>query len=504
MNHNYTHAVLESLGRRPERVACHQPDGTAVRRGDLLALVHRFAHVLAAKGVRRGSSVTLLSDNRVEVVAAKYAANLLGARTTYLGNGLAAVVQATVVAAVGTDVLVVPAASAGRAAELLGRAPVATVLGLGPTGAGEDVLALADEAPGDPVTPSDVDAEDVCYVRHTSGTTGVPKAIQVTWAAQASLFDRMGAVVDADTVLLLCTALSHAGGLSAEVVLGLGGRLVLHRGFDPAKVLADVAAHRVTELILPPPMLYRVVDHPALGDHDLSSLRSVSYGGCPASPTRLARAVELLGPVLVQVYSQNEAGVICELSAEEHLEPELLATAGRPVPGARVTIRDQDGHEVPTGQAGEVCVRSPTAAKGYWRNPELTARVWRDGEVRTGDVGYLDERGYLHLCDRIGERVIVEGGYVYPAEVEELLARHPAIAQVAVFGVTDADAVESLHAAVVARPGHSVAPEQVRAFVTAEQGTMFTPHRVHLVDGLPLTDAGKPDKDLLRRSLAGR
>ncbi|WP_170191921.1 AMP-binding protein [Saccharothrix syringae] len=504
MSHNYTHRVLAALGGRPERVACHRPDGTAIRRGELLALIHRFAHVLAARGVRRGSSVTLLSENRVETMAARYAANLLGARTAFLYNGLAAAAQASVVADVGTDVLVVDAALAGRAAEVLERAPVATVLGLGPTRAWEDVLSLADEAPGGPVTPTEVDADDVCFIRYTGGTTGSPKGIEVAYGTQASLFDLMSTVVDADMVVLLCTTLAHAGGAFSEVVLGLGGRLVLHRGFDPAKVLADVAAHRVTELLLAPPLLYEIIDHPTFGDHDLSSLRAVNYGSCAASPTRIAQAVELLGPVLVQVYSQNEAGVISELSAREHLEPELLATVGRPVPGARVTIRDQDGDELPTGRAGEICVRSPTAAKGYWRNPELTARVWRDGEVRTGDVGYLDERGYLHLCDRIKDMVIVLGWHVYPAALEDLLVRHPAIARAAVFGVADADAVERVHAAVVTRPGHSVTPEQVRAFVTAEQGAIYAPHRVHLVRRLPLTDAGKPDKELLRRSLADR
>ncbi|MEU4743542.1 AMP-binding protein [Actinosynnema sp. NPDC023658] len=504
VSHNYTHRVLDSLDRQPERIACHQPDGTTFRRGDLSALIHRFAHVLAAKGVRRGSSVTLLSDNRVEIMAAKYAANLLGARTTYLYNGLAAAVQATIVAAVDTDVLVVDSALAGRAAEVLERAPVATVLGLGSIGPGEDMLALADKAPGDPVTPTEVDADDVCYIRHTGGTTGNPKRVQVTYATQSSLYDLMSTVVDADMVLLLCMPLSHAGGLSAEMVLGLGGRLVLHRGFDPAKVLADVAAHRVTELHLLPPLLYQVVDHPTAGDHDLSSLRSVSYGGSSASPTKIAQALGLFGPVLVQVYSQNEASVICELSAQEHLEPELLATVGRPVPGARVTIRDEDGNELPTGREGEVCVRSSTAAKGYWRNPELTARVWRGGEVRTGDVGYFDERGYLHLRGRMEDVVIVVGGYVYPAELEEVLVRHPAIAQAAVFAVPDVDEVERVHAAVVARWGRGVTPEQVRAFVTAELGAMYAPHQVHLVERLPLTDAGKPDKKLLRRSTAGR
>ncbi|AHH98884.1 hypothetical protein KALB_5522 [Kutzneria albida DSM 43870] len=502
---NYMHRVLDLLGRRPERIACHQPDGSVIRRGELLALVHRFAHVLAAKGARRGSSVTLLSDNRIEIVAVKWAANLLGARIAFLYNGLAAAAQAAIVADVDTDVLVVDAALAERAAELLERVPVATVLSLGPAGVGEDLLTLADKASSDPVRPSEVDADDVCYVRHTGGTTGNPKGVVFSYATQASIVDLVSTVVDTDMVLLLCTTLAHAGGLSAEMVLSLGGRLVLHRGFDPAKVLADVAAYRVTDLALLPPLLYQIIDHPRFGDHDLSSLRSISYGGCPASSTRIARAVELFGPVLVQVYSQSEAGVICELSAQEHLDTELLATVGRPIPGTRVRICDQDGNELPTGQPGEICVRSTrAAATGYWRNPELTAQVWRAGEVRTGDVGYLDERGYLHLCDRIKDMVIVVGGHVYPAELEELLVRHPAIAQAAVYGVPDADAVEQVHATIVAVRGHSVTREQVRAFVTAERGAMYAPHQVHVVEQLPLTDAGKPDKKLLRQSSAAR
>jgi fatty-acyl-CoA synthase len=223
----------------------------------------------------------------------------------------------------------------------------------------------------------------------------------------------------------------------------------------------------------------------------------VVYGGASASPVRMAEAVEVFGPVFTQFYAQTEAGVISMLTPEDHRHPERLGTVGKVLPGVEIRIVDADGHDVPPGGSGEIVKKSDgDDARGYLNNPELTARVWRDGWIHTGDVGFLDADGYLHVHDRIKDMIIVVGGHVYPTEVESVLLAHPAIAAAAVFGVRDQDGTEHVHAALV--PRSPLDPDDVRSYVTERLGRQYAPTGVTVLDAIPLTDAGKPDKKLLR------
>jgi fatty-acyl-CoA synthase len=243
------------------------------------------------------------------------------------------------------------------------------------------------------------------------------------------------------------------------------------------------------------------MDHPDAPRTDTSSLRTLTYGGCQASPSRLADAVRAFGPVLVQGYGQNEAGGISVLTPEDHdpLRPDRLRSAGKVLPGVEVAIRDSAGRDLPTGEHGEICVRSPMVMEGYWKQPELTAEVLRDGWLHTGDVGHLDGEGYLTIVDRLKDMIVVVGGHVYTTELEDLLNTHPDVLQSAVFGVRDADHAERVHAVVVRAPGSGVDDRELCAMVRSARGAMYEPARVTFTDALPLTDAGKPDKKELRR-----
>ncbi|MBV8932086.1 MAG: AMP-binding protein, partial [Kutzneria sp.] len=315
--------------------------------------------------------------------------------------------------------------------------------------------------------------------------------------------DEEGGGLVEDPVFLACTTVAHAAGLIVDMTLIGGGTIVLHERFDPSAVLAAIPRHRVTALFLLPPLLYQLVDHPSLDSTDLSSLSRVVYGGCAAAPSRLARAIDRLGPVLFQFYGQSEAGGISMLTEQDHLRPELLSTVGRVMPGVEIAIRDEEGRDLPRGTVGEICVRSAMISGGYWRNPELTAEVWRDGWVHTGDVGHLDDEGYLHLSDRIKDMIIVVGGHVYPTELEDVLLGHPAVAQAAVYGVRDADAVERVHAALVTNPGHRPELAEIQRYVESRLGPMYAPSHIEILDEIPLTDAGKPDKKVLRQRHMG-
>ncbi|MFF4278548.1 AMP-binding protein [Streptomyces kronopolitis] len=496
----YVEENLDVLSADPAREALvHQ--GRRVTAGEFRALVHRLARALRARGVDRGTTVTLLSGNLPETLAARYAANLLGARVNFLYNKLSAESQAAIVRDVETRALIVDPRLAERAAEVTALAPVPDVLVLGPakTG-GADLLELAAGESDEPFA-SRARPDDVCTIRHTGGTTGHPKGICTTFTQARWFHGVLRQEPESGRRQLVCTTLAHAAGVMADSTLQAGGTVVLLDDFDPATALAAIERERITELFLLPPLLYQLMDHPDAQHTDTSSLRMVTYGGCQASPARIADAIRMFGPVLMQGYGQNEAGGISMLTPEDHdpERPERLRSAGKVLPEVEVAIRDEAGRDLPAGEHGEVCVRSDMIMQGYWKQPELTAEVLRDGWLHTGDIGFLDEEEYLTIVDRIKDMIVVVGGHVYTAELEDLLNSHPQVLQSAVFGVRDADRMERVHAVVVRAPGGTVDAAELGAMVRTERGAMYEPARLTFVEALPLTDAGKPDKKELRR-----
>ncbi|MFE3882482.1 AMP-binding protein [Streptomyces lydicus] len=494
----YVEENLDVLSADPGReVLVHE--GRRVTAGEFRSLVHRMARALCARGIGRDATVTLLSGNLPEIIAVRYAANLVGARVNFLYNKLSPESQAAIVCDVETRALIVDPRYAERAAEVTALAPVPEVLVLGPAKMGTDLLELAAGQSDEPFA-SRAKPDDVCTIRHTGGTTGHPKGICTTFE-QARWFHGVLQQPETERRQLACSTLGHAAGLMADSTLHAGGAVVLLDDFDPSAALAAIERERITDLFLMPPMLYQLMDHPDAKHTNTSSLRMLTYGGCQASPARIADAIKAFGPVLMQGYGQNEAGGISVLTQEDHdlQRPERLRSAGKVLPDVEVAVRDESGRDLPTGEHGEICVRSDMIMKGYWKQPELTAEVLRDGWLYTGDIGFLDDEGYLTIVDRIKDMIVVVGGHVYTTELEDLLNSHPQVLQSAVFGVHDADRTERVHAAVVRVPGSSVDAQQLREMVCAERGAMYAPEHVTFVEALPLTDAGKPDKKQLRR-----
>ncbi|MFG2832563.1 AMP-binding protein [Streptomyces sp. NPDC048434] len=510
---SYADALLAALARDPSRTAVTVGEGgEEITAGALHATVHRMAAVLAGRGIGRGRTVCLLSGNRPEVLAARYAVGLLGARVVFLYDGMAAETLARIATSAEAALLLVDPALHDTARALLhhtrGPAPEVMTLGSGAAAAdlGADLLAACAALPVTPEVPSAARPEDDWCLRHTGGTTGIPKGVRMAHAPYAGmvLHQRMEAAGDPPR-FLACTPLAHLAGVLADVTLAAGGTVVLHRAFDPAAVLAAVARDRITHLWLLPPLLYRLLDDPTLPTTDLSSLTRISYGGCAASPSRLARAAEVFGPVLFGLYGQAEAMSITQARPADHLRtgPGGRITVGRALPGVTLAVRDADGRDLPVGEPGEILVRSAGVMTGYWKQPELTAQVLDDdGWLHTGDVGVLDDEGRLYLVDRVKDLIIVVGGHVHPADVEDLLHTHPAVADCAVYGVRGADEAEEVHAAVVLAPGHRVDTAALRAFVTERAGALYAPAVVHMLDAIPLTPVGKPDKSRLRARAA--
>ncbi|MCC3775755.1 AMP-binding protein [Streptomyces sp. UNOB3_S3] len=501
---SYVEAVLETLSEGPGRPAVTTAEGRVIGAGELRDQVLRLAGELAERGVARGTTVTLLTGNTAEAVVARYAANLAGARVVGLYEGMSPPVMAHIMDSVECSLLLVDDRRHDTAEELLKIAGVPPVLSLGPSGFAEDVLAVAARRPARPMGGLVGPDDDWC-VRHTGGTTGIPKGIRSSHGSYRSGVDHRFADAGDPQRFLACTALAHLAGLFVDMALRQGGSVVLRDGFEPGDVLATIERERVTHTWLLPPMLYRLLDHPDLPGTDLSSLSRISYGGTAASAARLRQAADVLGPVLYGLYGQAEAQHITEAGPAEQKVTGSggQLTVGRAVPGVEIAIRDAEGTTLSPGERGEVQVRTPHVMSGYWKQPELTAEVLRDGWVHTGDVGYLDEDGYLYIVDRIKDMIVVVGGHVYPTELEELLLSHPAVARCAVFGSRDEESVEHVHAAVVPAAGQRPSLEEIRDFVTARKGRLYAPGALHLVSDIPLTAAGKPDKRLLRERLAG-
>ncbi|WP_086829503.1 class I adenylate-forming enzyme family protein [Streptomyces sp. NRRL B-24572] len=499
----YPQAVLDALARDPDRPAiiCH--DRRQVTAGELRGNVHRLARELTARGVRRGQTVALLTGNTPQALIARYAANLSGARVTPLYDGLSPDVLAHLVDDVETELLLADSTRSTDLERLRPLVRVPTVATLGPSPHTDDICAAAARRPSAPVIVPVGDDDDWC-IRHTGGTTtGLPKGLQMKHGPYRRTLDVLCAPSKTPPRYLACTPLTHVAGLCADLALLQGGEVVLQPAFDAGEVLAAIERERITHLWLLPPLLHQILDHPALPTTDISSVQRITYGGSPASPARLRQTENVFGKVLHSWYGQNETLGLTEVHPEEHgvTGRHGQITVGRALPGVELSIRDRHGDILPTGSEGEIHARAHSMMNGYWKQPELTARVLRDGWVRTGDIGYLDDDGYLFLADRSHDTITIEGARVYPSEIEAVLTAHPAVAQCAVFGVRHEDTVEHVHAAIVPAHGHTATGDELRAYVTTHKSRLHAPHAFHVMKAIPLTSIGKPDKHALRRAL---
>ncbi|MFH8349558.1 class I adenylate-forming enzyme family protein [Streptomyces sp. NPDC018045] len=470
--------------------------------GQLARTVRGIAAVLrSSPGARDG--VAVLADNRPEVIAVQFAAHLLGYQVALLAPGSTYAEREELLRHSGTGALVSAPAHAASARALAATTGIGELLSLGPAPSCRDLVAEAAARPAEPALPA-APAERVRTLLCTGGTTGLPKGVVHTHG----LYDALAALVGAHGLALpgerrlVCTPLSHVSGHFALPTLLSGGTLVLHDGCDPGAVLETIASERINALVLTSPLMYQVLDHPALSVTDHSTLRCLGYGAALTPLRRQRQALDRLGPVLQHIYGLTEAGVVTLLQPGDHHadRPESLAGAGRPVPGMRVEVRDDAGRRLPAGRAGEVWVRGPSVMAGYLGHPAATEEAIRDGWLRTGDIGSVDASGALFLRARKNEVIMLaSGARVYPRVVEEALLSHPAVRAAAVIGVPDGADGERVHATVVPHPGRALDPAALRAHVRAELGQdSMVPESVATVARLPMTRTGKVDRTALK------
>jgi len=355
--------------------------------------------------------------------------------------------------------------------------------------------------------------DDLAMLVGTGGTTGLPKGVMLTARNLETMtaLTLMGYPFSGRPAYLALAPLTHAAGVLCFPVMALGGRIVVMRAPDVGRFLALIEQERITHTFLPPTLIYMLLGHENVGSTDLSSLQCFWYGAAPMSTARLEEALTVIGPVMAQLFGQTEAPMMVSMlppadhfDADGSVATQRLASAGRPSPLTRVGIMDPDtGTLLPDGERGEIVVRGSLVMAGYYKDPAATEAAARFGWHHTGDIGYLDDDGYLFIVDRLKDMIITGGFNVYSAEVEQALMQHPAVRDCAVIGLPDEKWGEQVTAVVEAKPGAAVEPDELIAFVKARIGSVKAPKRVELWKELPRSRVGKVLKMEVRTELLG-
>ncbi len=360
-----------------------------------------------------------------------------------------------------------------------------------------DPLPIVDEA----LVVGEASGEEIIAMKFTGGSSGRPKAVLQSVRCLNTMIASLVCVyelVKADR-FLVSPPLTHGAGTFVVPVLASGGCLVIMDGAKADQILDAMALHEVTGTWVPPTLLYQMLDRQADRPRALPRLRNLLYGGAGASLERLHQARALLGPVVGVTYGLTEAPVIIAgMSGKDSALDANLGSSGRAGPLTRLAIMGHNGELCAPMELGEIVARGDLLMTGYLDMPVETKAVMSGGWLRTGDVGYLDERGYLFIKGR-SKDVIISGGFnVYPSDVEDALAQHGDVAESVVFGVPDSHWGERVEAAVELKPGRQSTAEVLREHVRAVLGAVRTPKTIHIVEQLPRNSLGKVQKRELR------
>ncbi len=495
--------------------ASERPDAPALECGDrtltfgqLHERASRVATSLQSEGVKERSRVAFLERNGLAAFEVTFGAALLNAVAVQVNWRLAAPEVAQIVDDAEAEVLIVGPDFAPVVERIeAGLSRVRRIVSIGAHDRWTPYEEwLAAHPPEDPGSPAGW--EDIAFQLYTSGTTGLPKGVMLTNRNLFALVDQVNQYwefVPEESVNLAMMPMFHIAGLGWSVAgLAYGCRTVVLAEADPARILASISEGGVTHAFMVPALIQFLLLTPQVGETDFSSLRKLVYGASPISSTVLVQAMEVMGCEFVQVYGLTETtGAITQLLAEEHdpvNRPELLRSCGRPFPWVEIRIVDAaTGQDAVEGEVGELWTRSPQVMAGYWHNDQATrAALTDDGWFKTGDAGYRDDEGFLYLHDRIKDMIVSGGENVYPAEVENALMQHPAVADVAVIGVPDERWGETVKAVVVAvddaaRPP----PAELMGFCRERLAGFKCPKSVDFATDLPRNPSGK----LLKREL---
>lgn len=482
------------------------PAATALIAGDRLLSygvlrerTGRLARALQRLGVTRGNRVAVLLGNTPEYIELYLAITGIGAIVVPINTRLSPSEQMLLLQDCEPVMLV--ASPIGETAVEYAMSAVASLRhlvlinrALPRTLSYEELIAGAQTT----FAPVDVAADDAAVILYTSGTTSGPKGAILTHGNLLSNIRQYQALVciPSRSVNLQLSPLYHAANIFCFVHLFTGGSTVFVDKVTPQVILEAIQRHRVTFMFTVPTVLYGILDCGEIGRYDLSSLTTLQYGGAAITGARLDAALAAFGECLLHSYGMTETTSHASiLGKKEHRL--AVGSVGRPLPGIEMRIVDDRGKDCSVGAVGEILVRGANVTVGYWRKPAETAEALAGGWLHTGDLGQISDAGFFYIVGRKKDMIISGGVNIYPRDIEDVIARHPAIAEVAVFGMPDDVWGEAVAAAVVPRPGWDVDPEVLKAFVRETLGGFKVPKAIYCMEALPKNASGK----ILKREL---
>jgi len=475
----YVHSLGRALRFYPGRTALAR-DGRSLTFRELHTRVEGIAGALTSQGFGVGDRLALLLPNGSDYIELMYACSMLGVIAVPLNTRLSTKEIDGVLEDAHPHGIVRHSSLAVPAVQLSWQQVI-----------DKEPLPIR----SDSVPEIFYDPEAVLGLIYTSGTTGQPKGVMVTHGnvlADIHNFNYWMRYTEGGTYLHAAPIFHIADFPSMFAAPAFGASQITIPKFSAQTFCERVEREHVTHTVLVPTMINLVTQFPDAKNYDLSSLQVLAYGGSPMAPELVHRTRELLPKVkLIQVYGLSETGFLTGLQDQEHTEDKLMS-CGRPCPGVDLQVTDTSGKQIDPGQAGELIVRGANVMRGYWNNSEETAKAFRDGFFRTGDIGRQDAGGYFYILDRLKDMIVTGGENVYSGEVEAVIYEHPAVREVAVFGVPDPQWGELVMACAVLKPDATLTTDELVAFCRRSLASYKLPRRVEFLEtDLPKNSAAK-------------
>ncbi len=504
---DYVVRALELFAEYGDREAMVNGE-TRFTYAEVRAAVLDIAANLVDAGLRPGVTVGIMLGYPPHAPMIQLALHLLGCRTAWVSNASTPTELAAYLDQVRPAALLYEVAVHGqRGREIVDRLGIPAFC-VGPGGVGPDLVAPRPAGSA----PFDVDSATGTpeSVFQTSGTTGIPKPLLHTANLYEQILTLAEHIVAADEPryrhLSVTPMWFVAGQTSAFLYLFTGGTLLVSRFFRAAEFLELVEREQVNSTFITPLMLYELLDHPDLDKRDLSAMAVLSVGTAATNPVRLRQAVDRFGPVVRITYGLSESPFISAFPGvgDDQDRPHRIGSCGPAYGDVRLQIRSADGTVLPTGETGELWVVSKLNFAGYVGRPEQTAETLVDGWVRTGDLGHVDDEGYIHLTGRVSDMIITTYGshHIFPRAIEEALSTHPEVRAAAVIGVPHPELGEAAHAYVMLTDGAAVTEEELAELVREKLSWVWAPRSFDFVDDLPRTGSGKTNTRRLREKYA--
>lgn len=496
-------SIRRSAAFRPSAIATI--DGAAQQTwSEVVDRVARAADGLRQLGVRSGDRVGILALNSARYFEAQLATWWLGA--VLVPMNIRWSVEENIYSIHDADIttLIFDGAFADTASAIFRKVPNmrGIVLDVEP----RDNWYVYDEliVRGQPTEAANTPIDSLAGIYYTGGTTGFPKGVMLShlalWSSAMAIAVATG--INKESRMLHATPMFHlADGSLSHSAMIVGATHVFVPRFEPKAVVGVIEQSSITDILLVPTMIGMLQNCDVYSPERLASVRTLSFGASPIpDPILMNLQSDLPDVQLLHVYGQTEMGPTISYLESKYQKPghPKAQSVGQPFACVELKIVDEDGAEVPANVAGEILARGPGAMTGYWKRPEETAKAIIDGWVRTGDVAYKDHEGFLFICDRVKDMVITGGENVFSAEVENAVASHPAVMQVAVIGIPDAQFGESVHAVIVPKPGQTVTAEEIKEHCSVRIANYKCPRSIELRDSLPTSGAGKVLKRELR------